>query len=641
MNSFTPEGWLKDYLKRQRDGLTGHLDVAGYPFDTVGWDKFKDGIDYDCGVASEWWPYEQTGYWVDGMTRCGMLLRDEFLMNKAEKSIRNVLDHPDADGYLGPRNLKKSDGTEISRWAHAVFFRALMAYSALDASVIPAMERHYLSDTSGHYHNREACNLEMLLWLYQKTGNGALLERAEKAYERFNEESAQEDFSVESLESDRVSTTHGVSFHEMAKLGVLMYLSTGKERYLKATVHGYEKIRRDQELPSGVSSSSEFLRGKDPLDSYETCDISDMSWSLGYLLMATGDIQYADMIEKIIFNAAPGSVTEDFKALQYFSCGNQVICDRRSNHNLFYRGDKWMSYRPNPGTECCPGNVNRAMPNFASRLWMERERGVYAAALYGPSQVVLTDRGGRKAVVEEETAYPFEEGIVFTVHGEEKLDMDLIFRIPGWCAGAALRFGDASIAGRPGEWLTVRGPFAEGSKLFLTLPMSPVTRRWGVNGVSVERGPLVYVLPVEERREIDEEEEKASEEFPAYNMYPASGFGYGLTEKALSEGLEFHSRIPQGNEWTPGYCPVWMTVPAVKLPEYQLNRQSEIESQRPDPPVTRAVFRLEGDYTFTPPLIRPEEIITADFSRQERIRLIPYGASCLRVTVFPLLGKKD
>lgn len=32
-----PLGWLKQFLEKQLDGLTGHIEEAGFPFDTVWW----------------------------------------------------------------------------------------------------------------------------------------------------------------------------------------------------------------------------------------------------------------------------------------------------------------------------------------------------------------------------------------------------------------------------------------------------------------------------------------------------------------------------------------------------------------------------------------------------------------------------
>ena len=41
------------------------------------------------------------------------------------KQINYVLDHADPDGYLGPEFLKAH--SELNRWPHVVFFRALIA----------------------------------------------------------------------------------------------------------------------------------------------------------------------------------------------------------------------------------------------------------------------------------------------------------------------------------------------------------------------------------------------------------------------------------------------------------------------------------------------------------------------------------
>ena len=37
LSAIQPEGWLRFYLQKQSRGLTGHLEAAGFPFNTAGW----------------------------------------------------------------------------------------------------------------------------------------------------------------------------------------------------------------------------------------------------------------------------------------------------------------------------------------------------------------------------------------------------------------------------------------------------------------------------------------------------------------------------------------------------------------------------------------------------------------------------
>ena len=364
-------GWIERFLKTQASGLTGNMGRIGKPFVTKYWEGEKDivvGEDenflggLNC-TDDAWTPFEQNAYWIDGMIRCGWLIDDKKLIEYAEGKIYPAIENADADGYIGPSFLK--DGM---LWAHSVYFRALIAeYEATgDGRILEALKKHYIrADLKERIKSpsgariiavRDISAIECALWLYGKTKDERFLEMSEEAYAVFNQIYADDsdapegaemrDLTLQGMLSDRkVCRNHGVTYNEICKLPAILYLYTKKEIYKHAAVNAFDKLYRDQMLIDGVNSSSEYLNGNsDSQAAHETCDISDLTWALGYLFMITGDGKYGDWIENAVFNAGLGAVDDDFRGEQYFSCPNQVLADDTSNHLFFFRGEDWMSY---------------------------------------------------------------------------------------------------------------------------------------------------------------------------------------------------------------------------------------------------------------------------------------------------------
>ncbi|MEE4194742.1 MAG: beta-L-arabinofuranosidase domain-containing protein [Anaerolineae bacterium] len=677
LSSIEPEGWLHRFLLNQRNGLTGHLEAAGYPFNTEGWAMDPVPRRPDGGFWLNWWPYEQTGYWYDGMIRCGHLLKDSFLIDKAMKTVDFVLGNQDEDGYLGPKFLKSNDDSR-NRWAHAVYFRTLMAHHSAtgDERIIKAMEAHYTSDTNDHSKNRDVCNIEEILWTYEHTGNSKLLEHALEAYHKFNEREdtrdagdnkerikilgiplkvkfpgadRKSDVSMKGMLRDEPGHEHGVTYNEICKQAAILYLYTGEEKYWEAVKTAYEKLDKYHMLVDGVHSSTEHLRAVTPLESHETCDIADYTWSLGYLLEASGDALYADKIERACFNALPGAVRADFTGTQYFSCPNQIVADKSSNHNKYFHGSQWMSYRPNPGTECCAGNVHRVMPNYAARMWYADGSTGIVAALYGPSRITRKLGADQQEVtIVENTDYPFSEQIDFEIRCEKSVKFAFTLRIPAWTNNPRLLLNGKplEIDLLPGTFTTIERNFAPYDILTLHLPMTIKTRRWSKGGISIERGPLVYALKIKEDWQIDHDEKLSTREFPAWNLYPVSDWNYALAidENDPTKDIQmvFHSVKP--NPWKLEDAPIELIVPARKVEGWKMVETDEIE-RTPGKglfgiPRWNKASIVKGDFKMTPDLPEPETLQAHLSDAVEMVHLVPYGCTRLRISLFPYAGNE-
>lgn len=647
-----PAGWIEAFLKIQAAGLTGHPEVQGYPYGQRFWGNANE----DTGPYAAWWPYEQTAYWLDGALKCGYLCRDEALYRRALDEIDTAIAHAAPDGFIGPAFLRTKD-----RWPYAVFFRAVLAQYEIcgDPHYLDALGKHYRSTPHPMGWDRDASGVEILALLYQHTGDPAYLDQAEDLYRRFNATFPKHDCSLQTLSSDKKATAHGVTFNELAKLAAVLCSVSENPAYRQAVVHGFAKVDRDQLLADGLHSCTERLRGRDALDSHETCDITDHTWALGYLLQITGDVGYADRIEKIIFNALPGAVTKDFKALQYFSCPNQVIATHTANHNRFQRGFNWMSYRPDHEVQCCPGNVHRAMPNYVGRQWMKAGDTEIVAALYGPG-CVQTRLAGIPLTITARTAYPSDQAIEFGIQPAKPARFTFTVRIPGWCRHASL-----TLNGRPVELPLMAGTFVPitrewqpDDRLRLNLPFELALQHFPKGGISIDYGPLTFSLPIaahaqietgdstnDQRRDVQAEFytprlKGATEAFPAWELTPASRWNYALCvdKETLPRLAQICWHAPSETPFNPNRPTVTLRVPARTVAGWDLEAHEDMLQESYW--VVRGKWkmgtrRIKGVFALTPPLPARKDLKARLGREIEWIELVPYGTTTLRLTVFP------
>lgn len=602
------QGWIGEFLSRQRTGMTGHPEALSYPYNTVLWDgEITRDSDSHGG---DWWRYEQTAYYTDGLIRLGYVLGDKAMIDRAVDGIKYTLEHTTADGKMCVRGFD-------SMWPMAVYFRVLKAYyeATGDKSVPAALEKHYLSYSPEQLTFwRHIVNLEGMLWTYGITHNKALLDLACKAFDKGGF-----DLNEAMCFSDAKIDIHGVTCMEEMKIPMLLYAYTGEGKYKDMALNVERRLERDQLLPDGVPSSAENLMDKKPTSSHETCDITDYSWTMGYFLMTTGEGKWADRIEKAVFNAGPGAVTKDFKALQYFSSVNQFIATGNSNNNWFCHGTTWMAYRPTHQTECCAGNVHRFMPNYVSRMWLRGRDGEVVSALYGPSTVSIVLPDGKKCIVREETLYPYEGEIVFTFSLDGKSTFPFSFRVPEWCHSAKVTVDGKRYQGplAAGSFVTLKREFRNGSKIKLSFPMETLLRNEPGQGVYVQRGPLVFSYAIPERREVDDKvydimygKVPENPDFKCWSISPVGPWNYAMCADSASFRKESKTsvHIRKGYPLDLQSVPVTVTVPVRRI-EWQL------DSSR-----------------FTPDI--PKDIMYKS-DKVEYIKLVPYGATELRLTVFP------
>ncbi|MGA8529225.1 MAG: beta-L-arabinofuranosidase domain-containing protein, partial [Acidobacteriaceae bacterium] len=543
-----------------------------------------------------------------------------------------TLQHAKANGYLGPTYFENPVGDE-HRWPQMIFFRSLMACAEAHvgpSGIAEAIQRHYRNDPADYaLPQRNVTNIEPMLWCYAQTGDTKLLALAEDSWQRFQAQVAANsengDLGAARVYANTPIHAHGVTYAETAKLPAILYMYTGNPDYLRFALAAQQRIFSHHMLVDGIPSTSEWFRTRTSLDSHETCDIVDHTWGWGYMLQATGDGLWGDRIERACFNAGPGAIRNDWKALQYFSCPNQFLATEKSDHNVMEHGGYMMAYQPNPGqrTACCGGNVHRLYPNYVSRMWMRSAQGGLAATLYGPSTVRATVGPNQTPVTIVQTSdYPFGDTIALKFTGEHEARFPLSLRIPGWCHKPQIVMNGEAVAITPLKgFVTLDRRFRPGDTITLTLPMEVARTAWPYGGVALERGPLVFSLRIKEDWTTFTVPDYSTDTFPGYNANPASAWNYAL---ALSSGdLEGQVQVQQNpgplgdDPWS--HPPVSLTVAARKIENYRLQDITN-----------------KDDQFFTPPL--PDLAFTQVQPETEQITLVPYGSTQLRATIFPDIG---
>lgn len=240
----------------------------------------------------------------------------------------------------------------------------------------------------------------------------------------------------------------------------------------------------------------------------ESCaNIGMIFWS-ERMLALTGEAKYADLIEQIAYNSLLASISLDGAEYFYTNPLRQV---RELPYPLRRAGDTGIHPTPAPPPSderfrqrylscfCCPPNIARTLARFHERAASVSADGLFIHQ-YGGSELTVQE-GDAAIALRENSNYPWDERITFTVTSATHGGLPVHVRIPGWSEGASLTVnGAAHAVSGPGSYTRIERSWAVGDVLELVLPM-PVRVLRGhrlaeeiTNQIAVRRGPVVYAL---------------------------------------------------------------------------------------------------------------------------------------------------
>ncbi|WP_425499020.1 glycoside hydrolase family 127 protein [Oerskovia flava] len=221
-----------------------------------------------------------------------------------------------------------------------------------------------------------------------------------------------------------------------------------------------------------------------------------VSWRL---YLATGEVRYADLMERTFYNVVATSPRTDGRAFFYANPLQQRVAGADVRPDAENPRAEGGVRAPWFDVSCCPTNVARTLATWhLYAVSVDGDTVTLVQHAAGDVRVVLDD-GGELALTVR-TGYPRTGDVAVEVTGAPDRPVTLRMRVPHWADGARLTDPDGTAGPAAPGWAEVTRTFAAGDEVVLRLPVAP-RLTWpdprvdAVRGtVAVERGPLVLCL---------------------------------------------------------------------------------------------------------------------------------------------------
>jgi len=258
-----------------------------------------------------------------------------------------------------------------------------------------------------------------------------------------------------------------------------MYVTGG----IGSTHHG-EAFTFDYDLPNDTIYA-------------ETCASIGLIFFAQRMLLLEPKSEYADVMERALYNNVLGSMAQDGKHYFYVNpleVWPQACSCNPGKHHVKSERQAWF------GCACCPPNVARLLTSLNRYVYTRRGDTLYANLYIGSE--LSAELGGTSVTIKQQAELPWSGAVRFEIAAEQKSRFALALRVPNWSPnmtvsinGESLKFSLSEL--QDGYLLLERdwnnGDVVEVSLTIRTTLLYADTRvRADVHKAAIQRGPLVY-----------------------------------------------------------------------------------------------------------------------------------------------------
>ena len=550
-SAVTPGGWMAERMRDDLDaGFVGHLDRLASDLvlddDIFGTDRLTGRLTTkDLGALTDdpewtaqllWWNAETQGNWRDGWLRHCLWVGDASQAEAAHAWVARILATQDEDGYLGihaPDLRFPERGENGELWAQAVLFRALLGYHGHtgDGRVLEAVRRAVDRTMAGYPAGAShPFGLEPsfggvthglvftdVLWeLADLMGDDRYLAYAAWLFRSFATSTVAtgDARAADLLDPDRLFAGHGVHTYEHWRPLTVAAVASGAVAEVPGNGPGaldvealeaaYATRLQAALTPAGAPHGDELCRGRGSADDtgYELCSVQELFHAYGMRVETTGDVALGDRMESLALNVGMGMRDPIGAGVAYLKTDNSRSMTGVEGFRPPSTGVPQTRYMYSPlhreAAVCCVPNAGRLMPSYARYQWLRGEaagRPQVLALLFGAS-VLRTEISGVPVVITQETAYPAETAIRFTVEAPEPVEFSLAIRRPVWASDVQITGVSGARMHASPSLIRLDGPWSGATTVGTWFRAAPEVRTAASGERLVAQGPLLFALPI-------------------------------------------------------------------------------------------------------------------------------------------------
>jgi DUF1680 family protein len=446
------------------------------------------------------WAGEHAGKFLDAA--CNVLRYNQHadLARIAGRVAKALAATQGPDGYLGTYPAaRRWTGWDV--WVHKYNLIGLLSYYELtaDPAVLHTCRRmgDLLAGTFGdapgrrdivkageHIGMAATSILEPMCRLYRFTGDARHLEFCKYVVRAYEQPHGPRIVSA-LLRSGSVYLTANAKAYEMLSNfnGLVdLYRLTADQKLLDAVLRAWEDIGRQQLYRTGTVSAMEHFQPEGRLLSLQSSNVGETCATVTWLqlnwrlLRLTGQARFGHEIERTVYN-------------------HLLAAQDVSNGNISYY-TSWTGQKEfTDAVLCCVSSGPRGISLLPQLVWA-LGKDALIINLYTPGRVSFKI-GEIPVEVTSETAFPVDGHVALTVKTQRATQLTIRLRVPDWATTFAVRTGDRTFTGIPGQMLDVSRSWQGSSTMDIQMDMP--TRVWSGSPnypdyVSVQRGPQVLAL---------------------------------------------------------------------------------------------------------------------------------------------------